>query len=68
MAKKPEGIDDISKAIMKAIKNARAMQKENKNWMMPDGELMPRKQAKKALKANDKRMIKKYGSTFYGKK
>lgn len=123
MAKQPEGIDDISKAIMAAIKAARSgakprnvygninrtvrtkvlpesfsrdkayigkrfniseknynpnafpknppltkkaskkiMKEENKNWMMPDGEMMPRKQAKKALKKDKKIMSKKYGS------
>ena len=86
---KQQGIDDISKAIMKAIEQARAAgefisdvssdryararystipkakdnvknriaaHKDQKIWMMPDGELMPKKKAKKALKANKNNM------------
>jgi hypothetical protein len=44
----PKGEAKRTKAIAKNEKNP-------KMWMMPDGELMPKKQAKKALKKNSKK-------------
>lgn len=45
VAKFEKNVAKFDKKVTKKI-----IKEENKNWMMPDGELMPRKKAKKALK------------------